>query len=99
MMEVLKGARRLFGLAFVGILFKLNMLENYVGTWERLSIEMFGSFEQIHCSGKFLGDLKRLLPKLLVHIFSISITNISTRIGYWLYTRFVCYWDIHVCRP
>jgi hypothetical protein len=35
--EVMKYSRGLFGLALVGFLFKLNVLENYVKTWERLS--------------------------------------------------------------
>jgi len=32
-----KGSKGLFGLAFVQILLKLNMLENFVGTWETLN--------------------------------------------------------------
>jgi hypothetical protein len=36
-MEVMRGSRGLFGLALMGFLFKLNVLENYVRTWERLS--------------------------------------------------------------
>jgi hypothetical protein len=35
--EMMKGSRGLFGLALVGFLLKLNVLENYVGTWERLN--------------------------------------------------------------
>jgi len=35
--EVMKNSRGLFRLALVGFLFKLNMLENYVGKWERLN--------------------------------------------------------------
>jgi hypothetical protein len=35
-MEVMSSSRGLFGLALVGFLFKLNLLENYVGTWEKL---------------------------------------------------------------
>jgi hypothetical protein len=35
--EVMKGSRGLFGLALMEFLLKLNMLENFVGTWERLS--------------------------------------------------------------
>ncbi len=34
-MEVMRGSRGLFGLALMGFLFKLNVLENYVGKWER----------------------------------------------------------------
>jgi hypothetical protein len=37
-MEMMKGSKGLFGLALVGFLFKLNVLENYVRTWERMSI-------------------------------------------------------------
>jgi hypothetical protein len=36
-MKVIRGSKELFGLAFVGILLKLNMLENSIGTWERLN--------------------------------------------------------------
>jgi len=36
-MEVMKSSKGLFGLALMGFLFKLKVLENYVGTWERLS--------------------------------------------------------------
>jgi hypothetical protein len=35
---MMKGLKGLFGLALMGLLLKLNMLENYVGRWERLSI-------------------------------------------------------------
>jgi hypothetical protein len=31
------GLKGLFGLALMGFLLKLNMLENYVGRWERLN--------------------------------------------------------------
>jgi len=33
----MRSSKGLFGLALMGFLFKLNVLENYVGTWERLS--------------------------------------------------------------
>jgi hypothetical protein len=33
----MRGLKGLFGLALMGFLLKLNMLENYVGTWERLN--------------------------------------------------------------
>jgi hypothetical protein len=36
-MEVMRGSKGLIGLAFDKILLKLNVLENYVGTWERLN--------------------------------------------------------------
>jgi hypothetical protein len=35
--EKMRGTRGLFGLALLVFLFKLNLLENYVGTWERLN--------------------------------------------------------------
>jgi hypothetical protein len=34
---MMRGSRGLFGLALMGFLLKSNVLENYVGTWERLS--------------------------------------------------------------
>jgi hypothetical protein len=37
MMKLMTSSKGLFGLAFVGILFKLNVLENFVETCERLS--------------------------------------------------------------
>jgi hypothetical protein len=77
----MKGLKGLLGLVFVGILLKLNMLENLVGIWRRLKI--FGTSMWICCSGKSPENLKRSLLKLLVHVFSISITNISTN---WVLT-------------
>jgi len=72
----MKGIKGLLGLVFVGILLKLNMLENLVGIWKRL--KMFGSSELICCSGMFQENLKKSLLKLHVHVFSISRTNIPT---------------------
>ncbi len=74
--KVMKGIKGLLGLVFVGILLKLNMLENLVGIWKRL--KMFGSSELICCSGMFQENLKKSLLKLHVHVFSISRTNIPT---------------------
>jgi hypothetical protein len=34
---MMKNLRGLFGLALMGFLFKLNLLKNYVRTWERMS--------------------------------------------------------------
>jgi hypothetical protein len=40
------------------------VLENYVGTWEILSIKMFGNFKQVHCSGKFLGKSEKIVVEI-----------------------------------
>jgi len=53
----------------MGFLLKLNVLENYVGTWETLSTLMF---ENKFYVGSSLEILKRPLQTLLVHIFTIS---------------------------
>jgi hypothetical protein len=39
----MRGSRGLLGLALVGFLRKLNVLDIIVGTWERLNTWMFGS--------------------------------------------------------
>jgi len=54
----------------MGFLLKLNMLENYVGRWKRLSICMFEN--KLFVMGSFWEILKRPLQTLLVHIFTIS---------------------------
>jgi hypothetical protein len=59
-MEMMIGSRRLFGLALVGFLFKLNVLEIIgKGAWERLSTWMFGSFEQFLSSGRVMGKVEK----------------------------------------
>jgi hypothetical protein len=58
-MEVMVGSRGLFGLALMGFLFKLNVLEIIrKGAWERLSTRMLGSFKQVFYSGRFIGRIE-----------------------------------------
>jgi hypothetical protein len=54
----------------MGFLLKLNVLENYVGTWETLSTLMFEN--KFYVVGSSWEILKRPLQTLLVHIFTIS---------------------------
>jgi hypothetical protein len=68
-MEVMRGLRGLFG-SLMGFLLKLNVLENYVGTWERLSTWMFEN--KLFVMGSSWEILKRPLQTLFVHIFTIS---------------------------
>jgi hypothetical protein len=60
---VIRGVRGLFGLALMGFLLKLNVLEIIgKGAWERLSIGMLGNFEQVFSiMGDFQEDLKKML--------------------------------------
>jgi len=61
--EVIRGSRGLFGLALMGFLLKLNVLEIIgKGAWERLSIGMLGNSEQVFSiMGDFQEDLKKML--------------------------------------
>jgi hypothetical protein len=53
---MMRGSRGLFGLALMGFLLKLNVLEIIAkGAWERLSIGMLWNSEQVFCNGRFLG--------------------------------------------
>ncbi len=75
----MRGSKGLFGLALMGFLLRLNVLENYVGTWERPSTSMIESKYSI--MGSSLEILKRPLQTLLVHIFTIS--KLISLLGLW----------------
>jgi hypothetical protein len=92
-------SKGLFGLPLCGSYSSwtcLKILLRHGKDWTLECLEASSKFIVVGCSWE---NLKISSLKLLIHIFSISKTKISTRIGYWFYTKFVCCWDIHICRP
>jgi len=80
----MKGSRRLFGLALVGFLFKLNMFEIIVGTWERsIVLECLGVSNKFFVVGSSWENLKKPLYTLLVHTFTTS--KPTSILGLWEY--------------